>query len=257
MFDSRLPGRSGGALLALALAVSGSGRAAAQAAPEPAPAVPEPAAPGAQPTPAAGEIQLANKPKMNLATPPPRAPEGREYHLHEGFYTRVGVGLGGLFNSKSNGSFSSNTGGMSLTYEVLIGASPAPGFAIGGGVLGGVQLTGTWDVNESDRLENVDVDANGNLLTLVIGPFVDGFPDAAGPLHLGGAVGLGVGSLNVQDERRTPLGVGGAFWAGWDVWVAPEWSLGGRLRVDGMYGKDGDVNASSVGASVMFSVLYH
>ena len=77
------------------------------------------------------------------------------------------------------------------------------------------------------------------------------------PLHLGGAVGLGVGSLNVQDKRRTPLGVGGAFWAGWDVWVAPEWSLGGRLRVDGMYGKDGDVNASSVGASVMFSVLYH
>jgi hypothetical protein len=228
MFDSRLLERSGRTLLALALAVSGSGRAAAQTAP-----------------------------KMNLATPAPAPPEGREYHLHEGFYTRVGVGMGGLFNSKSSGSFSSNTGGMSLSFELLIGGSPAPGFAIGGGVLGGVQLTGTWDVNEGDGLENVDVNANGNLLTLVIGPFVDGFPGAAGPFHLGGAVGLGVGSVSVQDERRTPLGVGGAFWAGWDVWVAPEWSLGGRLRLDGMYGKDGEVNASSVGASVMFSVLYH
>ena len=249
MFDSGFMGRAGAAL-GLALAVSLPGRAAAQTAPEP-------AAPAAEPAPPAGSIQLTSKPKIDLATPPPAPPEGRTFHVHEGFYTRVGVGMGGLFNSKSNGAIDTNTGGLSLTYEVLIGGCPAPGFAIGGGALGGVQLSGNWDVDESDRLGNLNVDAGGNLTTLVVGPFVDGFPNASGPLHLGGAVGFGVGSVNLQGQSYTPLGIGGAFWAGWDVWVAPEWSMGGRLRLDGMYGKDGDLSASSVGGSVMFSVLYN
>src|SRR4051812_48623912 len=233
MLDSGFLERSAAAVLGLALVVSLPGRAAAQA-------VPEPAAPAAGPAAAPGSIQLTSKPKIDLATPAPAPPEGRTYRVHEGFYTRVGVGLGGLFNSKSGNSISSNTGGMSLTYEVLIGGSPAPGFTIGGGVLGGVQLSGNWDVDESDRLSNVAIDTSGNLSTLVVGPFVDGFPNSSGPLHLGGAVGLGVGTVNLQGERSTPIGLGGAFWAGWDVWVAPEWSMGGRLRVDGMYGKDGD-----------------
>jgi hypothetical protein len=250
MFESGFSERSAAAVLGLALAVSWPARAAAQAAPEP-------AAPAAESAPAPGSIQLTSKPKMDLATPAPAPPEGRTYRYHEGFYTRVGVGFGGLFNNKSNGSISSSTGGLALTYELLIGGSPAPGFTIGGGALGEVQLSGNWDVDESEPLGNVGVDASGNLTTLVVGPFVDGFPNASGPFHLGGALGLGVGTVKLQGESRTPLGIGGAFWAGWDVWVAPEWSMGARLRLDGMYGKDGDFSANTVAASMMLSVLYN
>jgi len=244
--------QAGAGLTGLALALSIAGAASAQA-----PAAPvEPASPAvdpASPAPAEGSIQLEKKPLIDLTTPPPPPPEVRTFQQHEGFYTRVDVGVGALFTAKSSGPLDVSTGGMTFTYDVLIGAGPAPGITLGGAAIGSIQLTGDW---ENDTDINV---GSGNLITLVLGPFVDGFPDSKGGFHMGGSAGLGFATFDVGevDDAISAIGLGGAFWTGWDVWVAPEWSMGALVRIDAIYAKDGDITASSAGASFMFNVLYN
>jgi hypothetical protein len=55
------------------------------------------------------------------------------------------------------------------------------------------------------------------------------------------------------------LGFGAAAWAGHGVWVAPEWSIAGLVRVDASRtsNSDDDVTLSKIGVSLMFSVLYN
>jgi hypothetical protein len=233
--------RALGGLAGLAAAALTSGLAAAQTPPAPA-AAPE-AALSAEPAPT---IQLTpRKPMIDLATPPPSAPEGREYHNHDGLSVRVNVGVGALIHGaiKSDAG-DANTSGLTLGYDLLIGGSPAPGFTLGGAVTGSLQLTGSWDDNRS-----------GNLNTVVIGPFAEGYPDSHGNLHFGATVGFARVGYDTG-ENGSALGVGGAFWAGSGVWVAPDWSVGGLLRLDAAYGKDADITATAVGVSLMFSVLY-
>jgi len=241
--------QAGAGLTGLALALSIAGQASAQA---PAPA--EPDTELASPEPATGTIDVTGKPKIDLTTPPPPPPQVRTYQQHEGFYTRVDVGVGGLLTGKSSGSINAGTGGLTFVYDVLIGAGPAPGITLGGAAIGSIQLSGDWE--EDDTNLNV---GSGNILTLVLGPFVDGFPDSKGGFHLGGSAGVGFAKFDVGEinDGVSALGVGGAFWTGWDVWVAPEWSMGGLLRIDAIYAKDNDISVSSAGASLMFSVLYN
>jgi hypothetical protein len=93
----------------------------------------------------------------------------------------------------------------------------------------------------------------------VIGPFAQGYPDPHGNLHFGGMLGLARLGADTSGpgDGLSAIGVGGAFWAGTGVWVAPDWSVGGLVRLDAATGKDDDVSLTSVGLSVMFSVLYN
>jgi hypothetical protein len=195
------------------------------------------------------------KPMIDLSTPPPSAPEGRTYHEHEGFSLRLDVGLGTLLsaNASTEGFVDVSTSGLTLDYDLQIGGSPSPGIVLGGALTGKLQLSGDWEQDGGPDLDG------GNLNTIVVGPFFDGFPDVHGNLHFGGTAGLarigadpggGGGSLSA-------IGVGGAFWAGSGVWVAPDWSVGGALRLDAAWGKDDDTTVSTVGLSLMFSLLYN
>lgn len=244
-------------LLALGAGVLTSGFAAAQATPVPI-TTPEPepqeeAAVNAEPE---HKIQLTKRrPMIDLATPEPAAPEGRTYHEHDGLSVRVNVGLGTLLSAKASadGPADATTGGLTLAYDLLIGGAPSPGFVLGGGISGALQLSGDWELDSGAKL------GGGNLNTFVIGPFAEGYPDPNGGLHFGGLVGLARlgGDTSSATESLSAVGVGGAFWAGTGVWVAPEWSMGGLIRLDAATGKDSDVSVTAVGLSVMFSVLYN
>jgi len=222
--------------------------AAAQEAPAPEETATEPAAPASPPP-----INLTGGPTIDLSTPAPPPPTARTYQLHQGFYLRLDAGLGWLFGTADAGGTDITTDGLALNYDLLIGGSPAPGFSIGAGIIGALQLSGDWETADGGS------GGSGDMVTMVIGPFADGFPDAKGGWHFGGIVGLARTSIEVPNapDDDAEYGVGGAFWAGHDVWVAPEWSIGGLLRLDALRTSKDDVTTTGIGISLMFTVLYN
>jgi hypothetical protein len=233
--------------------------AAAQSASTPAAPPADAEAPGAAAPPEQREhINLTGtSPIIDLSTPKPGPPVGRTYRQHEGFYVRVGGGLGTLLSaSVDDGDFSTSSSGVTFELEGLVGGSPASGISIGGGVLASLQLSGEWDAQNG-----VIGSQSANLTTLIIGPFADGYPHPRGGFHLGGLIGLASVAFDGPGGGggRDALGVGGAGWLGYDAWVAPEWSIGGELRLDALRAtnSDDDVTISKVGATLAFTVLYN
>lgn len=192
---------------------------------------------------------------MDLTTPAPGPAVGRTFHQHEGFYGRLNAGLGTLLHASVDaGPLEFTSGGLTLNFDLLLGGSPAPGFSLGGGVLGSLQMSGDWELEGGGS-----AGGNGDLTTLIVGPFADGFPNAKDGWHFGGLVGLARVAFDAPGDAESDdaFGVGGAFWAGHDVWVAPEWSVGGLLRLDALRASKDDVTTTAVGLTLMFSVLYN
>ncbi|MEY4548352.1 MAG: hypothetical protein RL685_4547 [Pseudomonadota bacterium] len=236
-----------GTLASVVFGVLISGSAAAQDAPAPA-AEPE-AAPSSEPAP---KIQLTKpRPMIDLATPPPSEPEGRTFHEHDGVYVRINAGLGTLLSaSASADGFPDVDGsGLTLSYDLRVGYAPSPGFVLGGSILGATQLTGDWEIGSAKV-------ASGNLSYNVIGPFAEGFPDSHGNLNFGGTLGLAILSADTGADTSA-IGVGGAAWVGSGVWVAPDWSIGGLLRLDAATGSKDDVTLTVIALNAMFSVVFN
>jgi hypothetical protein len=241
--------------------------AAATAAPDgqddgPPPATPPP--PAASPSSGDGPAPLAEsplvRPKIDVSVPAPTPSVTRKMHNHDGFYLRSSVGIGTrsafiATDSTSHPNYTVNGGGISL--DLLIGGTPSPGLALGGGLM----LSGVTD-------GEVRVDGGGNVGSgtgglILIGPFVDGFPMPNRGLHLGGLVGLAGGGANRQDKQDEfdGAGLGMAVWIGHAFWVGKEWSLGGDLKLDAAFLRDdsGEVVLADTwyGFSLLFTVLYH
>lgn len=195
-------------------------------------APPQPTAPPAEPT-----------PNMDLSTAANGPAVPRTYHVHEGFYLRTSVGFGfykSSFTDHKRGDVEYSDDGGSMSLDLLIGGSPSPGVAVGGGLLLDPQFGKEGGVSA------------------LIGPFIDGFPDVNKGWHLGGAVGLGVQSfrnLGAGDRQRA-LGIGGAFWVGYDFWVASDWSIGPQVRVLGMRTNDSKSaeDVSAFARSITFGI---
>jgi hypothetical protein len=229
----------------------------------PAPASPPSAAPGEPPPPSApaplAESPLV-KPKIDLTVPEPTPSIVRKHHNHDGFYLRANVGFSWSRAEVSNDAPSQpnyvvNGGGISIDF--LVGATPSPSLAVGGGVM----------LNTiSDPEVHLDNDADvgsGSGGVLFVGPFVDGFPMSNGGLHLGALVGFAGGTARRQgsDDDFCGGGLGGAAWVGQGFWVGSEVSLGFLLKLDAAFMRDGsgpvDLSNTLYGGSLMFSVLYH
>jgi translation initiation factor IF-2 len=226
-------------------------------APPPAPA-PAPPSSGDGPAPLA-ESPLVG-PKIDVSVPPPAPSVTRKMNHHDGFYLRASVGLGTrssfvATDSTSHPNYTVNGGGISL--DLLIGGTPSPGLALGGGLM----LSGVTD-------GEVRIDGGGNVGSgtgglILLGPFVDGFPMANRGLHLGGLVGLAGGGAKRQDNQDEfdGAGLGMAVWIGHGFWVGKEWSLGGDLKLDAAFLRDdsGEVVLADTwyGFSLLFTVLYH
>ena len=212
----------------------------AQDAPPP-PAAPPTIALTAPEQPATPYAEPAPRIDLSTAANGPAVP--RTYHVHEGFYLRTSVGFGfykSSFNDNKRGNTEYSDDGGSMSLDLLIGGSPSPGVSIGGGLLLDPQFGKQGGVSG------------------LIGPFIDGFPDVNRGWHLGGEVGLGVQSFrNVNaNERQRANGIGGAFWVGYDFWVAGEWAIGPEVRVLGMRTNDGksDEDVSAFARSMTFGI---
>lgn len=239
-------------------------QAAAQQ-PSPAPSVPAPtgsppaysnAAAEAAPAPSAPPEHATAEPrKIILTSAPPPAPQGRDFHYHDGFYLRTTLSLGrfggGLSLGQDDDQRDIDADGNGLDVSLLVGGTPSPGLAVGGGLLLGSLM-------RPDFEEDGDALATRNVALLLVGPFVDGFPKANAGWHLGGMLGLGgLGETSVSDASA---GFGGAAWVGYDTWVGADWSLGGLLRFTALVAQGDEPaehSASMLGVSIGLSVLYH
>ncbi len=228
--------------------------------PEPAPAEEPPAEPApagpatkaAEPEPAA---QSSEKINLHPEASAPEAPVDRTYHVHDGFYLRLNIGFG-AYGIRYEDNVSA--GGAGLAFDVLAGGSPSKGFVIGGALLSDFSRNSSLKQNDTDLGEV-------NIGTILLGPFVDGFPNPKGGWHVGGMVGIaGIRTDGApgQTKAREDNGGGGAVWVGYDAWVGDEWSLGGLLRIDAAVGRSEDDagkkrDATSTALTLMFTTLYH
>lgn len=180
--------------------------------------------------------------KMNLRVPPPPEPVDRSFRTHDGPSIRLGVGPGwfSATNRQDAGPVASedlSTRGWDANLDVNLGYAPTPGLTVGLAGNASFQLTGEW---ETDGVAL----AAGDLATLFVGPFVDGYLRPQGGWHFGGSVGLAQLRFDV-DERSNATGFGANLWAGRDFWVAPDWSLGSALRTGFLRGRHDASDASA------------
>ncbi len=196
--------------------------------------------------------------KMDFSTPTPQPAEGRSGYSHNGFYFRAAVGPGWQWvnvNDRSSNDFDLSGNAFGMGANILVGASPSPGIALGGGVL----THFAFDVN----LEHDDVDAEeSGVGYLIVGPFFDAYPDYKEGWHLGGEIGFAYTGLeNIDALVSKAYGAGVAGWLGYDWWVAPEWSAGLNLQLAGAYafgsndGNDGRI--TNVSTTLFITALYH
>ena len=273
---------------ALALALLGSATAAfAQPTPatdaEPAATVPAPppaplppadpsgGPPGAElppPPPPRGSPPPPPQGKLVISAPPlPPAMPRAGYKTHDGFYLRLGLGIGGGNVSVSTDSRAANdfsVGGAGLALNVWAGGTPWRGVALG--ALLNVQGMAASDVKVGGT--NTHQDLGGTVVLL--GPFIDAFPDPLRGLHVGGSLALaGVSAKAKNDILRDSYlvkdygagGFGGSAWVGYMGWVGPEWSMGGLLQLSAVRVREDKNDIERLGSgytlSLSFSALYH
>ncbi len=186
--------------------------------------------------------------KMDLRVPTSPAPAPRTAFVHEGFYFRAGVGPGLMHTSIADRQNDSSAGSaaFSLAAHALVGGSPAPGLALGGGALAQLGLGSSFD------------GAKSGVFHVNVGPFFDAFPNSKKGFHLGALLGLSAVTLSTEVTPQAQLwGGGAAAWLGWDTWVAPEWSVGIQLQSGGSYVGAPEVGASVFHANLLISLLQH
>jgi hypothetical protein len=153
---------------------------------------------------------------------------------------RLSIGGGGLatdLDYDAPGLNTTRVRGGTVGLDLLIGGSPTPGLAIGGGLMingaGDAEVTTDTNVGGVESIETTQQDAGFS----VFGVFFDAFPNPEGGFHVGGMIGLSTFDLNDNDdtvnEQRESNGWGGAAWVGFGGFVSSQWSLGGVLRLSG------------------------
>ena len=196
---------------------------------------------------------------------PEVVPARRRGHVHDGFYLRFGLGA-------SYGRASVQTDRVSQLDVVVTGIGPsadlwvgwtvAPGLVLGPAISTLGAATGGAEVGTDQSA------GSGSASGVLIGAFIDAYPVSEDGYHFGGVLSLASLSQTTEsgaDEDYVGGGVGVSIFAGYDAWIAREWSLGGMLRLGGVVTRrtesidEQDVTRQGTlyGAALLFSVVHH
>lgn len=212
---------------------------------------------------AATEPSPAVKPlpeNMDLEVPPVTPAEVRTYRTHRGFYLGVSAGFGHNSGSYDDGSSEERleAEGFNLAMDLKVGYGASPGLGLGGAVIA--------DFLTSSSFEAQGFRTDGSSVSLLVGPFVDGFPDTHGPLHLGGSLGLAhVRAFSVTgrvadepvDRDMNATGVGFAGWIGVAPWVSDRFSIGAQFRIMANFtGIGSEESASTRSFNLMLNAVH-
>lgn len=257
--------------------------AAPAPAPAPAPAQPAQPAPGQPPPPGAYGQQGAPPPPPPGyygyppagEPPPPPVTQPVGVHEHDGFFLRFGIGYSYL-SSKIEVTEPSGTGvegsikgsgvGIGLA---MIGGTVAPGFVLGGALLGHGYSEPEMELKDAAG-NTQEIDTSDETLTFsVIGLFAQYYFDPKDGGYLQALIGFGQldddddDDENDSDERPSGavFGIGG----GYDFWVGEQWSLGPELRLmyaplkyeESAFGTDVKIDYDTTVFSLMFTATHH
>lgn len=227
----------------IAMVSSFAGLALAQGEAPPAPEAPAGASEPAAPPPAAAPAPPPPAPAP--APPPPADPEAGGAHTHDGFYFRMGLNFGPII-MKENLEGGGATGpdikysGLHSGFDLMFGGTPAPGLAIGGGLIAG------WTSDPKVELGGQSATAKGTLVFSGIALFGDYYLDPHKGLHILGL--LGFSSVDfIPDEGsnsgKNPSGIMFGAGVGYDFWIGNEWSVGpvGRVIYSSMSAEENGV----------------
>jgi hypothetical protein len=199
-----------------------------------------------------------------------------EPNVHDGFYMRFASGLtvyDERLSSESSpvygGEVKSRTRGIATVSEFALGGTVAEGVVFGGGLYTADLITSTFKAEKgSAGVPPAELDTELRNLVL-LAPFVDVYPNVRHGFHVQGALGLAVvaprvfGSSATDRSDYSAIGGGLMLGAGYEFWIADEWSLGvlGRTTLNILVGKDeSDVRWTHVvitSPSFLFTLTYH
>lgn len=190
------------------------------------------------------------------------SPAAAEPRTHDGLFFQgsLGVGPGWLSEELKSGSAEQrlSLAGVTGTFELLLGGTPAPGFVIGGGI------TAHSIVNPTVELGGQEFETEDTSVGITqVSVFSNWYPEPTSGLYLHGAVGYASASLTIEDTTRDVgtsgivLGVG----AGYDFWVGKEWSLGPQFRLTYAHlagGEGGvDITDDFISPTIALSATFH
>jgi hypothetical protein len=177
--------------------------------------------------------------------PPPFTDVDPTVRNHDGFYLRMGLGVGPLVSAQASG--------LGIPSELAFGGTPAPGLVLA------VGNSGVAFPNPEDER------GAGQLAFNAWGPLVDYYPDPRLGLHVQVSALFVYGLSSRKDDVEAAYGPGwGAMLGGgYEWWIAEQWSLGVVLRanyyavtLEGRNtGLETDVRA--VVPAVLFAATYH
>lgn len=154
-------------------------------------------------------------------------------HEHDGFFLRMGLGYA-YVNTKIEVTdpveLSGSIKGSGVGLGLMIGGTIAPGFVLGGALLG-------HGVSEPDfELDGTKIDTKDETLTFsVFGLFGQYYFDATSGGYLQALIGFGQlddndNNNNNSNNNEKPSGAVFGIGGGYDFWVGEQWSLGPELR---------------------------
>ena len=180
---------------------------------------------------------------------------------HDGFYLRLGVGVGGV-----GGNVTPDAGGTSLSMkggtvssEIALGGTVAPGLVVGGGIYSMIVPSPKYT---PDGGTEVDVGAHH---IAGFGPMLDWYFDPTKGGHLQAGLLLASGVVSAKNDNPSAKGFGGGLMigGGYEFWIADQWSIGPLARIAfyriGMKTDDTDVKYTlgMVNIAVLFGATYH
>lgn len=196
------------------------------------------------------------------AAPPPafqpmpveqQEPPGKGVRKHDGFYMRLGIGVGSASMTVEESFADVDLTGIGPAGEIAFGTTIAPGFALGGGIYGT-----TIPEPEYEALGQTETGGAVGASTLAL--FGDYYINPEKGFHLQGAAGYTLLTSTKGDNYPGEDSSGGGFGllvgAGYDWWVGEQWSLGLLGRVHYVSGtvtgedsdEDVDVNGTVIAA---------
>ena len=161
------------------------------------------------------------------------APAAADPFYHDGFQFRGTVGPGYINDSASfsDGSASATISGGGASIELYFGGAPVRGLGltIGGFVAGSSAIGPSF----SQGGTTVSTSNSTSFGVGTVGPYVDFYPNPGSGFHVLGTLGFAQLQVSDNDSNTTitengfSLGAG----AGYDFWVAGDWSLGVLARI--------------------------
>jgi hypothetical protein len=195
-------------------------------------------------------------------------------YVHDGFYLRISGGFSAYderlaSNTRASGELAARSRGIASSSDLAFGGTFAPGWVLGGGLFTVDLLASTLRTRSNDSA-SIPPELDPGLRDLVlIGPFLDWYPNPRGGFHALGALGVSLltprvfGDSATQQSKYLAVGGGLILGTGYDVWVDEEWSLGvlGQLGISILGGKDDAGNAwthvVATSPSLSIEITYH